>query len=169
MRLACSVRPRPSTARAGRVGELSPSMRGSYALAAGTAAMLVACANEAAPSLGIAATRTIAVAPDRTQNPQRYQRVDSAGRCGRFSLDFAELAACRRADGTLRTFVQPRIAWRVRYFVRYWKMPCGEAPTRDESYVFAMTTRDLYGDADVNDAERRAIRDAMFEGSVRCR
>lgn len=27
-------------------------------------------------------------------------------------------------------------SWRVRYFIRYNMMPCGEFPTRDEGYVF---------------------------------
>lgn len=69
----------------------------------------------------------------------------------------------------MRTFGEARIAWRVRYFFRYWEMPCGEMPTRDESYVFGLAARDLYGDGDLTDPQRRAIRDAMFEGRVRCR
>lgn len=95
--------------------------------------------------------------------------LSGAGRCAGFAPMFEEFAACRRADGTLQTFADFRIAWRVRYFVRYWEMPCNEAPTREEGYVFHMTTADLYADPDLTDPQRIAIRTAMFSGRVRCR
>jgi hypothetical protein len=47
-------------------------------------------------------------------------------------------------------------------------MPCGEAPTVKEGYVFHMVTNDLYSDTDLTDGQRSAIRNAMFEGKVRC-
>jgi hypothetical protein len=76
--------------------------------------------------------------------------------------------ACQRANGTLGSFADPQITWRVRYFVRYWQMPCGEAPTVKEGYVFHMVTNDLYSDTDLTDGQRSAIRNAMFDGKVRC-
>jgi hypothetical protein len=85
------------------------------------------------------------------------------------SSTFDELAACRRADGTLQTFAKKNTDWRVRYFVRYWQMPCDEAPTLQEAYIFNMVTNDLYNDTDLNDAERIDIRNAMFDGEVRCK
>ena len=74
-----------------------------------------------------------------------------------------------RANGTLDSFENRKVAWRVRYFVRHWEMPCGEAPTEQEGYVFHMVTNDLYNDPDLNDTERVAIRNAMFEGRIRCK
>jgi hypothetical protein len=53
----------------------------------------------------------------------------AATRCQGFAQKFQELAACERADGTLDSFTAHDIGWRVRYFVRYWRMPCNEAPT----------------------------------------
>jgi hypothetical protein len=97
------------------------------------------------------------------------QRPHPGSRCGVFAPDFEQLVACQRADGTLRSFSDPSITWRVRYFVRYWQMPCGEAPTVDEGYVFHMVTGDLYSDAFLDDSARLAIRDAMFDGKVRCK
>ena len=91
------------------------------------------------------------------------------GRCDPFLSVFDELVACRRADGTLRSFADPKIAWRVRYFVRYWRMPCGEGPTVQEAYVFHMVTNDLYADQSLDNSRRLAIRAAMFSGSARCR
>jgi hypothetical protein len=88
--------------------------------------------------------------------------------CETFAATFDELAACQRANGTLRSFGNPKITWRVRYFVRFWEMPCKEAPTVQEAYVFHMVTNDLYNDQDLDDAERVAIRNVMFEGKVRC-
>ena len=90
-------------------------------------------------------------------------------RCDAFVPNFDELVACRRADGTLQSFTDPDITWRVRYFVRYWQMPCGEMPTVEEAYVFHMVTNDLYGDESLNDSQRLAIRTAMFDGTVHCR
>ena len=135
-------------------------MKRFHALAAGAIAMFAACAGrDAAPPVD---------APVRQLSAGPREAGDLPGRCRPFAANFAESAACQRADGTLRTFASRRVAWRVRYFVRYWEMPCGEAPTRDESYVFQMTTRDLYGDADLIGVQRRAIRAAMFAGPVRC-
>jgi len=96
-------------------------------------------------------------------------RPDAGSRCAAFAPNFDELVACQRADGTLRSFSDPSITWRVRYFVRHWQMPCGEEPTVQEAYVFQMATDDLYGDAVLDDAARLAIRNAMFDGKVRCK
>jgi hypothetical protein len=90
-------------------------------------------------------------------------------RCKIFAPDFVELVACERANGTLGSFGNPKVGWRVRYFVRYWEMPCGEAPTEHEGYVFHLVTSDLYDDPDLNGAQRRDIRDAMFDGKTSCR
>ena len=96
-------------------------------------------------------------------------KPDTITRCAGFSSNFPELAACQRANGTLESFGDAKITWRVRYFVRFWEMPCGEAPTVQEGYVFHMVTNDLYNDPDMNDAERMAIRAAMFGGLTRCK
>jgi len=123
--------------------------------------------------LGCSACAPTAIAPPATPETAvaAPNRVLSAvvERCAIFASNFDEFAACRRADGTLQTFGDFQIAWRVRYFVRYWEMPCNEAPTREESYVFQMTTADLYADLDLIDSQRSAIRNAMFSGRVRCR
>jgi hypothetical protein len=95
-------------------------------------------------------------------------RTDDSARCNAFESTFDEWVACRRADGTLQSFSNP-IGWRVRYFVRYQQMPCQEAPTVKEGYVFHMVTNDLYNDEDLNDAQRLAIRNSMFDGTVHCR
>ena len=58
---------------------------------------------------------------------------------------------------------------RVRYFVRHWEMPCHEAPTEQEGYIFHMVTDDLYNDPDLSDTERVAIRGAMFDGKLHCK
>lgn len=89
-------------------------------------------------------------------------------RCDMLSASIPKAAACERADGTLRTFRSHAIDWRVRYFVRYWQMPCGEFPTEEEAYVFHMVTNDVYDDRDLSDADRLEIRNLMFEGPVRC-
>ncbi len=89
--------------------------------------------------------------------------------CQAFQASFQALVACQRASGTLGSFTNPRVTWRVRYYVRYWEMPCGEAPTEQEAYVFHMVTNDLYADTDLNEAERIQIRDIMFLGKVRCK
>jgi hypothetical protein len=90
-------------------------------------------------------------------------------RCEPFMPTFDELVACQRANGSVGSFANPEITWRVRYFVRYSEMPCNEAPTVEEAYVFHMVTTDLSDDADLNDSERTAIRSAMFEGETRCK
>jgi hypothetical protein len=90
-------------------------------------------------------------------------------RCTKFAKTFDVDVACERADGTLRSFPNEPIGWRVRYFVRYRQMPCNEAPTEEESYVFHAVLNDLYGDADLSDAQRLAIRTAMYEGTPRCK
>ncbi|MEO6835377.1 MAG: hypothetical protein ABI231_05650, partial [Candidatus Tumulicola sp.] len=66
--------------------------------------------------------------------------------CTGFASNFDEIVACQRANGTLHSFGNPKVAWRVRYFVRYWAMPCNEDPTEQEGYVFHMATNDLYRD-----------------------
>lgn len=78
------------------------------------------------------------------------------------------VVACQRSNGTLDSFADEQTAWRVRYFVRYWKMPCGEFPTVKEAYVFHMVARNLYADPDLDDTQRYAIRNAMFTGPVHC-
>jgi hypothetical protein len=94
---------------------------------------------------------------------------DRSIRCGTLAANIPKSAACERADGTLKTFKsQPATDWRVRYFVRYWEMPCGEFPTEEEAYVFHMVTNDLYNDPDLTDADRVEIRNQMFRGPVRC-
>lgn len=130
--------------------------------AVSTVALLAACtAYATAPPPGSPGASGAVVAAQA--------RGDLANRCRTFAGEFAELAACQRADGTLETFGDERIAWRVRYFFRYWQMPCQEAPTRNESYVFDLAANDLYGDRDLNDSQRVAIRNAMFAGRERCR
>ncbi len=89
-------------------------------------------------------------------------------RCKPFAPRFAQFVACERADGTLQAFSDRQITWRVRFYVRYWEMPCGEFPTEEEAYVFHLVTNDLYGDPDLNDRQRTAIRNAMYRGSPHC-
>jgi hypothetical protein len=96
------------------------------------------------------------------------QSADAA-RCKAFESTFDELAACNRANGTLESFPNSRIAWRVRYFVRYQEMPCDEDPTEEEAYVFHMVTNDLANDGDLNAGERLAIRAAMFDNTIHCK
>lgn len=90
-------------------------------------------------------------------------------RCKPFIPTFDELVACQRANGSLDSFANAKVTWRVRYFVRYSEMPCNEGPTVEEAYVFHMVTTDLSDDADLNDSERSAIRSAMFDGKTRCK
>ncbi|HVN68792.1 MAG TPA: hypothetical protein VMU38_03935 [Candidatus Binatia bacterium] len=89
--------------------------------------------------------------------------------CEIFSQNFAKVVACERADGTLRSFEHRSVDWRVRFYVRYWEMPCGEFPTVEEAYVFHVVTNDLYADADLTDADRLQIRSMMFDQTVHCR
>ncbi len=96
-------------------------------------------------------------------------RAAVSTRCKAVDADFDELVACDRADGSLDSFANGGIGWRVRYFVRFWQMPCNEAPTVQEAYVFHMVTADLYADPDLDDAQRLAIRVAMFQGAVHCK
>ena len=66
----------------------------------------------------------------------------------------------------LPSFNDRHIARRVRFFVRYETMPCGEFPTRQEKCVFDMVMRDFYYDSDLNDGDRTDIRNATFDGKV---
>jgi hypothetical protein len=90
-------------------------------------------------------------------------------RCKSFMADFDEVVACQRANGTLDSFSSTKITWRVRYFVRYLEMPCNEAPTVEEGYVFHAVIDDLNDDEDLNTPQRVAIRNAMFNGTVSCK
>lgn len=94
------------------------------------------------------------------------QNVDS--RCTQFAANFDQVIACQRADGTLNSFVNQQIAWRVRYFVRYMQMPCGEMPTVQEGYAFHMVIDDLDADKDLNATQRDSIRYAMYDGKPHC-
>ena len=107
-------------------------------------------------------------APPGDRSLQRPMQNQFKQRCDGFISNFYELVACRRTNGTLDAFGEPQIAWRVRYFVRYERMPCGEAPTVQEAYVFHMVMDDLNSDGGLNDAQRSAIRTAMFDGPVHC-
>lgn len=135
-----------------------------------TAVLVSGCSDRSAASVPV-------VAPAQAAEASQSQAGDasqpafhfSSNRCQRFAQSFDELAACLRADGTLQSFSDRDIRWRVRYFVRYWRMPCNEAPTIEEGYVYHMVTRDLYKDSDLNDRQRTAIRVAMFDGKVNCR
>jgi hypothetical protein len=92
-------------------------------------------------------------------------RIVSSATCAAFSSKFDESAACRRAGGTLHTFDdKPGIQWRVRYFVRFSRMPCGEYPTLDESYFFHMVVDDLDADTDLKDAQCVKIRQRHVPG-----
>ena len=95
-------------------------------------------------------------------------QYDGGARCRSFANDFPKVVACERARGTLRAFESRGISWRVRYYVRYWEMPCGEFPTVEEAYVFHTVTNDLYNDPDLTDADRIEIRNVMFVGATRC-
>ncbi len=116
---------------------------------------------------GVAAHSISAESPLRgTSNVVRTQ---VSGRCSVFGSAFDELVACQRADGTIASFSARKVKWRVRYYVRYWEMPCHEEPTVQEAYVFHMVTNDLYNDADLDDGERSAIRTAIYDGREHCR
>jgi hypothetical protein len=95
--------------------------------------------------------------------------INTDGRCKPFVRIFHEFVACQRSNGTFDSFVVRNIVWRVRYFVRYSEMPCREAPTVEEAYVYNLVVDDLNTDRDLNSSERIAIRDAMFEGESRCK
>ena len=132
-------------------------------------AMVSACSDRSASVPVVAPAR----AAEASQSQAGGDAVQPAwhvtsGRCETFAQNFDELAACRRADGTLQSFSDRDITWRVRYFVRYWRMPCNEAPTTEEGYVYHMVTKDLYRDPDLNNRQRMAIRTAMFDGKANC-
>ncbi len=121
-------------------------------------------ASSAAGSASAAGT----MASEASPGQDHLVRPALGARCKAFAPIFAETAACQRANGTLDSFKSWKVSWRVRYFVRHWVMPCHEDPTEEEGYVFHMVTNDLYGDPDLNDAQRLAIRNAMFDGKIRC-
>jgi hypothetical protein len=124
-------------------------------------ALVSGCSNgEATPSIELTASGQ--ASHSRPAQPA----IDP--RCRAFALNFAELVACKRANGTLGSFGNPKVAWRVRYFVRHWAMPCDEDPTEHEGYVYHMVTNDLYDDPDLNDTQRVDIRNAMFDGRAHC-
>lgn len=133
------------------------------------AALLAGCSDRAAASVPVTQPQSAQASqsgPGGAIDPALHL---SAGRCMKFDQDFDVLAACQRADGTLQAFTAHDISWRVRYFVRYWRMPCNEAPTIEEGYIYHMVTNDLYNDPDLNNKKRMAIRTVMFEGKVECR
>lgn len=125
-----------------------------------SAAMLGGCSGQRADA------PYVPTAPE-ARAPQPMQTQSNA-RCDEFASNFDQLVACRRANGTLTAFPEPEIAWRVRFFVRYERMPCGEAPTVQEGYVFHMVVDDLNADTNLSDTQRSAVRTAMFDGRVRC-
>jgi hypothetical protein len=127
-----------------------------------TVSLLAGCSG-AAPTL----PRT--AAPEAPVNPVVTAQASAESRCGAFGTNFDENVACRRADGTLRSFADPQIAWRVRYFVRHLYMPCGEMPTVQEAYVFHTVFEDLAADPNLDDAERTAIRNAMYDEPMHCK
>lgn len=91
------------------------------------------------------------------------------GHCDGFKSYWPQYVACERADGTLRSLRGiPGAEWRVRYFVKYAEMPCGEAPTVEEGYVFHSVWNDLYDDSDLTDTQRIAIRDEVYRGTPTC-
>jgi hypothetical protein len=131
------------------------------------------------PGLGVSAAITAGCGtsdPSLRFAPSAFVQADGANlagpvadaRCKAFAATFDQLVACRRANVTLGSFSDPKVTWRVRYFVRYWEMPCYEAPTEQESYVFHTVTNDLYYDQNLDAAERVAIRNAMFDGEAHC-
>ena len=124
----------------------------------------LAAALAAGCSLPVAIPRPASV-PSIQAQPAR---IAAPSRCGGFSPAFYELVACERTDGTLGSFTHPNVARRVRYFVRYERMPCGEFPTVQEAYVFHMIEDDLQNDSNLTNAQRLAIRKAMFSGIMRC-
>jgi hypothetical protein len=142
------------------------SQRLGYAL---TTAALMMGAGCAGPQIGSSLPATTAAALAPAPAGSNASRSTDAARCNAFESTFDELVACQRANGTLESFPYPRITWRVRYFVRYEAMPCGEAPTEQVAYVFHMVMDDLDNDGDLSDTERLAIRTAMFDGTARCK
>ena len=96
-------------------------------------------------------------------------QVETDQRCKQFTAVFDALVACQRSNGTLDSFADRTIEWRVRFFVRYLEMPCHEAPTVEESYVFNAVVNDLNADADLDAEQRIAIRNAMFDGQLHCK
>src|SRR5215472_18801525 len=115
------------------------------------AALLTGCSDRAEASVPAVAESQAAESsqsqPAGGTDPGLHFTTD---RCQRFAQNFDQLAACRRADGTLASLSAHDINWRVRYFVRYWQMPCNEAPTIEEGYVYHMVTKDLYKDHDLD-------------------
>jgi hypothetical protein len=124
-------------------------------------ATLAGCSG-GAPSLPAADSASGSPAIARPAEPSDPRR------CAAFQAHFNEFVACQRADGTLRSFADPQVAWRVRYYVRYLAMPCGEAPTVEEAYVFHAVIGDLSDDSNLDNTERTKIRSAMFAGKVPC-
>jgi len=150
---------------------LAPGPLGALCLAA---ALLSGCSDRAEASVPAVGPQAPQASQSGVSRSEPAHALDSGAgfgstRCQPFAQDFEEFAACRRADGTLEAFTDSDIRWRVRYFVRYWQMPCNEAPTIEEGYVYHMVTKDLYKDRDLNDRQRMEIRTAMFDGRVNCK
>jgi hypothetical protein len=99
----------------------------------------------------------------------RSSQAEANARCKPYAGVFDELVACQRSNGSLDSFADRTIAWRVRYFVRHSEMPCDEAPTVEEAYVFNLVVNDLNTDQNLNAEQRIAIRDAMFAGKSLCK
>jgi len=136
--------------------------------------LLSGCSDRAEASVPAVASQAAQASQSQASQSQSAHALNAgsgfgSSRCQQFAQNFDELAACRRADGTLEAFTDSDIRWRVRYFVRYWQMPCNEAPTIEEGYVYHMVTKDLYKDGDLNDRQRMEIRTAMFGGRVNCK
>ena len=127
-----------------------------------SAALIAGCTARAGPG-------SISELPAEKGATRSIAELTVSSRCAAFLSTFEELVACERADGTLDSFSDPNITWRVRYYVRYWEMPCGEEPTVQEAYVFHMVTGDLYNDVDLDDVERLAIRNRMSDGQAHCK
>lgn len=133
------------------------------------AALLAGCADRADATVPAVGQAPVGSAQSRAGHQLQPDGRLATSRCQQFSPKFQEFTACERADGTLQAFTAHDIDWRVRYFVRYWQMPCNEAPTIEEGYVYHMVTNDLYNDSDLNNKQRVAIRQAMFDGQVECK
>jgi hypothetical protein len=125
------------------------------------AVVLTACAGQTG---GAQSYLSASVPTDSAPSVQ----VDAVARCKQFTKAFDELVACERSNGTLDSFSSRSVAWRVRYFVRNSEMPCDEAPTVQEAYVYHAVVNDLNADQDLDAEQRTAIRTAMFEGKVPC-
>ncbi|MFY9632024.1 MAG: hypothetical protein WAJ94_10510 [Candidatus Cybelea sp.] len=136
-----------------------------------TGAMVVAACVSAAFLAGCAAGNGSALPEAAANAPAALGLpLDSKSpRCGPFVRKFDEYVACRRADGTLSTFADRQVTWRVRYYVRFSEMPCGEVPTVDEAYVFHMVVDDLNADLNITGPQRAAVRGAMYEGTEHCK